>query len=151
MPGVVKWSENYEQSFIEFFLKQKEIKAKKWDVVLAPETTGKPTQFGDLDELIRLNKETKCHLTVDFAHLKARYNGDIDYEEVMRKIKPLGHIHCHFSGIIYGEKGEKKHKMLETSEITSLFKLLKKYKIDCTIICESPDPVKDALKMKKLL
>ena len=32
MSGVVKWSENYQQSFIEFFLKQKEIKANKKNI-----------------------------------------------------------------------------------------------------------------------
>ena len=28
---------------------------------------------------------------------------------------------------------------------------LKKQRIDCTIICESPDPSSDAIKMKKLI
>lgn len=128
-----------------------EIKNNKWSVVLAPETTGKATQFGDLDELIRLKKEIGTHLTVDFAHLKARYNGMVDYDAIIKQLKPLGHIHAHFSGIAYGEKGEKHHLMLEDKEIRELFTLLKKHDLDVTIICESPDPLADAVKMKKML
>jgi len=128
----------------------KTIKLKKWDIMLAPETTGKASQFGDLDELIRLKKETKCHLCVDFAHLKARYNGVIDYDEIMKKLKGLGHIHAHFAGIEWTEKGERRHKLTETKDIKELISYLKKYKIDVTIINESPDPFGDALKMKRL-
>ena len=126
------------------------IKAKKWNVVLAPETTGKASQFGSLDELIRLKKETKCHLTVDFSHIKARNNGKIDYDEVMKKLKPLGHIHAHFSGIEWTAKGERRHLLTETKDIKELLEYLKKYKIDATIINESPDPFGDAIKMKEL-
>ena len=130
---------------------KKTIKKKKWKVILAPETTGKESQFGDLDELIKLKKETKCHLCVDFAHLKARYNGKIDYDEVMKKIKPLGHIHAHFSGIEWTAKGERKHLITEKKDIKELLSYLVKYKIDCTIINESPDPLGDSVKTKKVL
>jgi deoxyribonuclease IV len=128
----------------------KTIKLKKWNVMLAPETTGKASQFGDLDELIRLKKETKCHLCVDFAHLKARDIGIIDYDGVMKKIKSLGHIHAHFAGIEWTDKGERRHKLTETKDIKELISYLKKYKIDITIINESPDPFGDSLKMKRL-
>ena len=41
-----------------------------------PETTGKATQWGDLEEIIRLSKEFETVLPcVDFSHLHARYNG----------------------------------------------------------------------------
>ena len=127
------------------------IKEKKWDVVLAPETTGKKTQFGDLDELLKLKKETGCHLTVDFSHLKARENGKIDYDDVMKKLKKIGHVHSHFSGIEFGEKGEIRHLLTEDKDIKELFKYLKKYKLDITVINESPDPFGDAVKMKRIL
>jgi deoxyribonuclease-4 len=127
------------------------ISEKKWNVVLAPETTGKISQFGDLDELIRLKKETGCHLCVDFSHLKARYNGVIDYDKIMKKLKPLGHIHAHFSGIEWTAKGERRHLLTSESYIKELFAPLKKYNIDVTIINESPDPLGDAIKMKSLL
>jgi deoxyribonuclease-4 len=128
-----------------------EAKKKGYTPLLAPETTGKASQFGDLDELIKLKKETGCSICVDFSHLKARYAGKIDYDEVCEKLSHLGHIHCHFSGIEYTAKGERRHLLTETKDIEELFKYLKKYKIDCTIINESPDPEGDALKMKKLL
>ncbi len=130
---------------------QEEIKKKKWNVILCPEVTGKKTQFGSLDELLRLMKETKCGICVDFSHLKARESGNIDYEEVMKKLKKVKHVHAHFSGIEYGEKGEIRHLMTETKDIKELIGLLKKYKIDVTIINESPDPMGDSLKTKKIL
>lgn len=43
---------------------------------IRPETTGKATQWGDLEEIIRLSKEFETVLPcVDFSHLHARYNG----------------------------------------------------------------------------
>ena len=130
---------------------KEEIDENKWNIILAPETTGKESQFGDLDELIRLKKETGCHICVDFAHLKARYAGKIDYDDVMKKIRPLGHITAHFSGIEWTEKGERRHLITEEKDIKELFNYLKKYNIDCTIINESPDPFGDAVKMKEVL
>jgi deoxyribonuclease IV len=127
------------------------IKKNKWDVILAPETTGKATQFGSLDELIRLKKETGCHLCVDFSHIRARNKGIIDYDDVMKKLKPLGFIHAHFSGIEWTDKGEKKHLLTEEKDIVKLFKYLIKYDINVSIINESPDPFGDAKKMKKIL
>jgi deoxyribonuclease-4 len=130
---------------------QKTIKEKKWKVELAPETTGKPTQFGNLDELLRLKKETGCHICIDFAHLKARNNGKVDYEEVFKKIKHLKHIHAHFSGIEFTPKGERRHIITESKDIKELLGYIKKYKIDITIINESPDPYGDCIKTLKLL
>jgi deoxyribonuclease-4 len=141
------------ESIKEQILKlMEEAKKKGYTPQLAPETTGKASQFGDLDELIKLKKETGCSICVDFAHLRARYAGKIDYEEVMKNLVNLHeHIHCHFSGIEYTAKGERRHLITEKKDILELFKHLKKHKIDCTIINESPDPLGDALKMKKLL
>ncbi|MCK4521666.1 MAG: TIM barrel protein [Nanoarchaeota archaeon] len=140
--------ENIKKEILEL---QKTIKKNKWNVVLSPETTGKASQFGDLDELIKLKKETGCHLCVDFAHLKARYNGKIDYDEIMKKIKPLGHIHAHFSGIEWTAKGERRHLITEKKDIKELLGYLLKYKIDITIINESPDPLGDSVKTKRIL
>ena len=70
---------------------QKEIKKRKWQVMLAPETTGKKSQFGTLNELLRLVKEINCFFCIDFAHMKAR-EGSINYKEVFEKIKHFKHI-----------------------------------------------------------
>ena len=129
---------------------QKFIKEKKWDVVLCPETTGKKSQFGSLDELVKLSKETGCGVCVDFAHLLAR-DGRIDYDEVLKKIKDVKNLTGHFSGIEYSEKGERRHILTNEKDIEKLLKALKKHKINIAIINESPDPFGDAVKSKKIL
>jgi len=129
---------------------QDEINKNKWNVVLAPETTGKKSQFSGLDELLRLRKEAGCGICVDFAHLFARNNGKIDYDEVFDKIKHLKHLHCHFSGITYTEKGERSHILLEKGFFAPLAKAIKKHKPESmTIINESPDVFGDAVRMKE--
>jgi deoxyribonuclease-4 len=130
---------------------QKVIKKNKWNVTLAPETTGKASQFGDADELLRLKKETGCHLTVDWSHLKARNNGKIDYDELFDKLNNLKHIHSHFSGIEWTEKGERRHLITPEQEIRELLTHIKKHKTDITIINESPDPYGDCVKTKRIL
>lgn len=126
------------------------IDKNKWNVKLAPETTGKKSQFGDLDELLRLRREAKCELCVDFSHIQAR-DQKIDYDEVFGKLAPVKHVHSHFSGVEYGEKGERRHILTPTSEIKTLLKHVKKYKKDITIINESPDPFGDCMKTLEIL
>lgn len=130
---------------------QKIIEKNKWNVILCPETTGKRSQFGDLDELIRLSKETGCGICIDFAHLEARYNKKPDYGQVIKKIKDVKHLTSHFSGIEYSEKGEIRHILTPESKINELLIALKKNKISITIINESPDMINDSLKTLKLL
>lgn len=130
---------------------QQKIKRKKWDVVLCPETTGKGSQFGTIDELTRLAKETGCGMCIDFAHIYARNNGNINYDHVMEQIKKVKHVTAHFSGINFTAKGERNHEITPPEKIRELYKYLKKHNVSITIINESPDPFGDALKMKKLL
>lgn len=126
------------------------IKHKGWNVKLAPETTGKKSQFGSLEELLKLKRQTGCSLCIDFAHLYARECGKINYKEIFEKIKKLGHIHAHFSGIEFTAKGEKRHLITPESRLKELLGWIKKYKIDVTIINESPSPFKDSLKGKRI-
>ena len=129
----------------------KTIKKNRWNVLLAPETTGKGSQFGDIDELLRLSKETGCSLCVDFAHLIARNNGVIDYDAVFDKLKGINHIHSHFSGIEWTAKGERRHLITEKKDLLPLLKQVIKRKKDITIINESPDPMGDSVKTLRLL
>jgi len=129
---------------------QKEIKKRGWKIILCPETTGKGSQFGSLDELVRLSKETGCGVCVDFAHLKARDLGKLDYDVVMKKVKKIKHLTCHFSGIVWGAKGERHHELTREKDLRELFKYLKKYKIDTRIINESPDVFGDTLKSVRI-
>jgi len=132
---------------------QKEIKKKKWNVRLAPETTGKLSAFGNLDEIIELTKKAKCSFCVDFAHLYARQQGKIDFAEVLGKLKRFSHIHSHFSCIAFTEKGEKHHLNISKNKpsFKELAKEILKKKVNITIICESPRTWMDSLEMKKIL
>ncbi len=123
------------------------INKKNWKVKLAPETTGKESQFGSIDELIRLHKETGCFFCIDFAHLKARNNGKVDYDKVFEKLKKTGinKLHCHFSGIEYTSKGEKRHIKTSKENWNEILPLFKKFGISGTIINESPDNWSDSL------
>ena len=100
-----------------------------------------------IDEILRLSKETGCSYCIDFAHLKARNNGKIDYKWIVKKLPKKFHIH--FSGIEFTSKGERNHILTEESEIKELLMALKGR--DVTIINESPNPLGDSLKTKKIL
>lgn len=124
------------------------IQDKKWNIKLAPETTGKLNVFGSLDEIFRLVKETKCFFCIDFAHLWARSNGTLSYEKMCEQLKDFKEIHAHFSGIEYGMKGEKNHILTSEKEIEKLAEAIKKNEIkNITIINESPNPIGDAEKI----
>ena len=58
---------------------------------MCPEVTGKPSQFGSLIELLQLKKDTGCGITVDFSHLYARQQGDIDYARILKKLPKKFH------------------------------------------------------------
>jgi deoxyribonuclease-4 len=125
------------------------IRHKKWKVELCPEITGKSSQFGSLAELLRLRKETGCGITVDFAHLHARCQGQMDYPELFKKLPKW--FHAHFSGIQYGDKGEKKHVCTTRKSFEPLAKELMRRKLNVTLINESPRPYEDAAMMKRML
>jgi deoxyribonuclease-4 len=128
---------------------QKSIARKGWQVKLCPEITGKPSQFGSLTELLQLKKEIGCGITVDFSHLFARQQGEIDYAEILTKLPKR--FHAHFSGIEYGNKGERKHIRTTKKFFEPLAGALIKRGVDITIINESPKPYEDAIMMKKVI
>lgn len=128
---------------------QKHILSRGWQVRLCPEITGKPSQFGSLQELLQLQKDTGCGITVDFSHLYARQQGDIDFARVLKKLPKR--FHAHFSGIQYGDKGERKHIRTTKKFFEPLAKALLRRKVDITLINESPEPYEDAIMMKKLI
>lgn len=125
------------------------ISRRGWKVKLCPEITGKPSQFGSLEELLLLKKETGCGITVDFSHLYARYQGDIDFGRILKKLP--NKFHAHFSGIEYGAKGEKKHIKTTEKFFKPLALELIRQDLDITLISESPEPYEDAAMMKKVM
>jgi deoxyribonuclease IV len=128
---------------------KKALARKRWQVTLCPEVTGKPSQFGSLEELLRLVQDTGCGLTVDFSHLYARQQGDIDYGRILDKLPKK--FHAHFSGIEYGDKGERKHIRTTEKFFEPLAKEFVGRDLDITIINESPSPYEDAAMMKKMI
>ena len=132
-------------------------------VWIRPETTGKATQWGDLEEIINLSKEFEHVLPcVDFSHLHARYNGISntydEFAQIFEKIgkelpdkKPLENFHAHIAGIEYTAKGERQHLNLEESDFNykDLLKAFKDFDIKGAIICESPNIEDDAQLMKQ--
>ena len=128
----------------------KEIKKKGWKIKLAPETMGKINVFGNIEEILKLHKDTGCFFTVDFAHLKARVQGKTTYKEIYENFKEFKELHCHFSGIEWGDKGEKNHKLTEEKEWKELLEALPKNK-DIVIINESPSPLEDSVKGLRIL
>ncbi len=129
---------------------------------IRPETTGKPTQWGDLDEIINLSKEFENVLPcIDFSHLHARsageYNTYNEFSQIFEKLgKELGdyainNFHGHLAGIDYGAKGEKKHLNLEESDMNykDLLKVMKEFGVKGALVCESPNIENDAALLKQ--
>jgi deoxyribonuclease-4 len=121
----------------------KEIEKNKWNVDVCPEVMGKKNVFGSIDEVAGLVEKTGCGFCVDMAHVLARYS---KYEfDMLEKAFPQKDWYCHFSGIEYGDKGEKKHLVTPREEWEKVLKFLKKTGKNARIICESPEAVQDAL------
>jgi deoxyribonuclease-4 len=138
----------------------RQCRAEEIVIAIRPETTGKHSQFGRLDEVLALSAEldgvSPC---IDFAHLHSYDGGVNSYEEfavvlesICRELGPraLQDMHLHVSGIHFGPKGELKHVNLEDSSLryTALLRALKDFSVKGKLICESPDREADALLMK---
>jgi len=123
----------------------KEIEKNKWDIKIAPETMGKVNVFGSVEEISNLVRETGCSFCIDFAHILAREK-KVDYEKISN-LFPWKEWHVHFSGIVYGDKGEKNHRTTEKKEWNELLKNLNKIAKDknIRIINESPTMIDDSI------
>ncbi len=128
------------------------LEKEKIDVWIRPETTGKATQWGDYEEIIRLSKEFEQVLPcVDFSHVHARTAGEYNtYDEfclILDRIskelgqKAIDNFHAHLAGIDYTSKGEKRHLILEESDMNykDLLKALKSFGVKGALVCESPN------------
>ncbi|MBS3065713.1 TIM barrel protein [Candidatus Pacearchaeota archaeon] len=124
------------------------IKKEGWKINIALESMGKINVFGSVEEISRLVKETGCSFCIDFAHVLAREKR-VDYEKI-KNLFPEKKWHVHFSGIIYGEKGERSHRKTKSEEWRELLKNLPKDR-EIVIINESPDMVNDCLDGIKIL
>ena len=129
---------------------------------LRPETTGKATQFGDLEETLQMASQIEGVMPcIDFSHLHARssgaYNSYEEFHGVLTRIEDkLGRegmedMHIHISGIEYGPKGERKHLILEESDLhyNELLSALHDFDVRGLVICESPNLETDALLLQQ--
>ncbi|NJE30458.1 hypothetical protein E3E38_05265 [Thermococcus sp. 18S1] len=132
------------------------------EVWVRPELTGKPTQFGDLREIVKLSEEIEMVLpTIDFAHCHARNVGKFNTAEEWREMlsfmedrlgrEALDNMHIHISGINYTSKGERNHLNLQESDMNweDLLRVLKEFRVKGVVISESPNIEGDAILMKK--
>lgn len=134
------------QKIIEFLEKN------NIDVWIRPETTGKSTQWGDYEEIIRLSKEFDQVLPcIDFSHVHARTGGEYNtYDEfclILDRIskelgqKAIDNFHAHLAGIEYTSKGEKRHLIFKDADMNykDLLKALKSFGVKGALVCESPN------------
>jgi deoxyribonuclease-4 len=136
------------------------------NVKIGPETMGKPSQLGSLEEVLQICEEVEqTQLVIDWSHLHARDMGRFrtleDYRKVVETIENrLGleaakNMHCHFTKIEFTDKGERRHRTLEEERygpsFASLAKVIAEFKLRPVIISESPLLDLDAIKMKDIL
>lgn len=135
-------------------------------VRIGPETMGKPSQLGSLEEVLQICEEVEqTQLVIDWSHLHARDMGRFrtlqDFRKVMETIEDrLGteaarDMHCHFAKIEFTDKGERRHHSLEEERYGPSFAMLAKviieFKLRPVIISESPMLDLDAVKMRDMV
>ena len=135
---------------------------ENFKIWIRPETTGKSTQWGDLDEIIKLSNEFEYVLPcIDFSHLHARTAGEYNtYDEFSYILDSIGNkighyalenFHGHLAGIEYTAKGERQHLNLKDSDMNyiDLLKVLKEFDVKGALVCESPNIEGDAILLKE--
>lgn len=141
------------------------LRDEKIEILVGPETSGKKSQLGSLDEIIHICQEVPMTApTVDFAHIHARQGGVLenkeDYLKIFEKVESeLGseiaqNLHTHFTELKFTEKGEQKHLTYGTDyspPFEPLAEVIVENGYTPVIISESPIRDKDALKYKKIL
>lgn len=136
------------------------------DCLFCPETMGRINQIGDTEEIVEFCKIADFYVpTIDFGHLNARTYGSLktaeDYDKIVsRIINNLGFeraskMHVHFSKIEYSKGGEVRHLTFEDSvfgpEFEPLAQIIRKYRLEPVIICESSGTqADDAIQMKRM-
>ncbi len=140
------------------------IKGRGLQVELGPETTGKPSQLGSLDDVLTMAESVEGVVpTVDFAHIHVRGGGIIrgkeDYErildEIERRLGTLDGLVIHFTEVEPTKSGygERMHHELGSGygpEFEPLAWLMVERDVRWLVISESPLLERDSLKMKRV-
>lgn len=131
-------------------------------VALGAELTGKKSAYGSLDEIIDLSQHfghEKLMPVIDYAHYHAR-EGRLrtkdDYSHILERVEKklcssaAKSFHCHFSGIEFGEPGERNHLPVSSGSppFTPLAEAWLENGWGGRVICESPLIEKDALSLQ---
>ncbi len=133
-------------------------------VELGPETTGKPSQLGSLDDVLVMAESVDGVVpTIDFAHIHVREGGVIrgleDYERILDEIEgrlgTLNGLVIHFTEVEPTKSGygERMHHELGSGygpEFEPLARLMVERDVRWLVISESPLLERDALKMKQV-
>ncbi|MBI2143748.1 TIM barrel protein [Candidatus Woesearchaeota archaeon] len=139
-----------------------QLKNSSCNIMIRPETTGKRSQFGDLNEILQLCREVEQVMPcIDYAHMHAREGGCNSHDEfcgILAAVeKELGKealkdMHIQVSGVNYGSKGELNHLELKDSDLDyeGIAKSWREFSIAGIAISESPNIEKDALMLKRL-
>ena len=134
---------------------------------LGPETTGKPTQLGSVEEVIRICEAVEgCRPVVDWAHVHARegvgsIRGKEDYLSILEAIEErLGtdvmvNLHVHYTPVEFSAKGEVRHHTMSEEgygpDFRPFAELIAEMDLKPVIISESPVLDKDSILMKKVV
>jgi len=152
----------YERVKAQLVRVARQVRDEGLDVCLRPETMGKPSQFGELAETVRLSAEIEgVSPCIDFGHLHARSGGGVntlaEFEAVLDCIQEslgreaLQDMHMHVQGIAYTSAGEQRHLDLSEADFRykELLRVLAERGVRGTVICESPNLEDDALLLKR--
>lgn len=138
------------------------VKSERNPATFRPETMGKKSQFGSLEEILFLCRDVDGILPcIDFSHIHAREGKANSYNEfhrILKKIekklgkKALKNIHIHITGVHYTAKGEIKHLNLIDSDFRydDWIQALEDCTVEGMVICESPNLEQDAKMLKNL-
>lgn len=138
----------------------RELVEEQVSATLRAETTGKPSQFGSLEEILNLAENVLgVGICIDFSHLHARspYQMQDDFVRDLERVRmvlgqgALEKLHLHVSGMHYTKMGERNHLNLADSDFPFplLLQALKSKRASGRLICESPNLEQDALLLKK--
>jgi len=135
-------------------------------VYFGPETTGKKSQLGTLNEVLTLCESVEqTEPVIDWAHIHARGAGLIktkdDYAKILDEIENrLGteatkNLHVHYTLVEFTEKGEKVHHTMSEPGYGPNFRpfaeLIHELDLKPVVISESPVLDQDSIKMRDML
>ncbi len=136
------------------------LKSEGINITLRIETMGRKSQFGSLDDVLRIIEVEGVLPCIDFSHLHAiteKNNTHGEFASILARVEDkmgregLDNMHIHVSGIEYTDKGEKNHLVFAGSDFNykELAKAFVDFDIKGMVICESPNLEVDALLLKK--